>query len=374
MGQARNGSAAVRHKRRNELLLLAHPFDKSAKIELISLKQDGTTVNVRGEVVTANKPKTKDEGKFYAVWRRENPTVAGKPFTFFESNGRGHIVGLALQAQGMEPGTTGFFEGDDITTVDGQMLVHGTGSEDFFNGGWYDVPDRWDAPFARALSGCMDYQKPLSRTGAYRFFIGDAYSYRNNILQTIEHGGIGNSDITDYCSVTYLYSEDRPTVDFEAPSLVQRQVIDPKNITFSAHWTVPINSFAFAGATLSRRDVPAGTGQARCLSLRAAGGGDFFGPPFLSMTFDLPSSGKYKVYADVVKGPEQAFVQLCKDEWPLRDPLDLYAEKPEVANQIYLGDVIATEGKNRLMFKLVGKNDKAKAFGLDLINVTFVKI
>jgi hypothetical protein len=43
-----------------------------------------------------------------------------------------------------------------IRTADGALVVHGTGSEDFFNGGWYDVPDRWDGPVARALSGCME--------------------------------------------------------------------------------------------------------------------------------------------------------------------------------------------------------------------------
>ena len=51
---------------------LPMPFDKSAKIELISLKQDGTTINVRGEVIVGNKPKTKDEGRIYAVWHRES--------------------------------------------------------------------------------------------------------------------------------------------------------------------------------------------------------------------------------------------------------------------------------------------------------------
>ncbi|MCW3098123.1 MAG: hypothetical protein JWL77_3741 [Chthonomonadaceae bacterium] len=353
---------------------LPMPYDRSAKIELISLKQDGTTVHVRGEVTVGNRPRMPEEGKFYAVWRRENPTTTGKPFTFFESQGRGHIVGLALQSQGMKSGSTEFFEGDDVTTVDGAMVVHGTGSEDFFNGGWYDVPDRWDAPVARALSGCMDYKKPLGRTGAYRFFIGDAYSYRNSILQTIEHGPEGNAVPTDYCSVTYLYSENRPTVEFEIPTLAQRQVVDPVNITFTVDWTVPINSFAFANATVSRREVPTGSGQKRCLSFRASKKEDFFGPPFLSMTFDLPATGKYKVYVDVVKGPEQALMELCQDELPVGPAIDLYREKPEIGSHLYLGDVLATEGNNRLMFKLVGKNDLSKAFGLDLIDVTFVKI
>ena len=373
-GKPAMGARLVGTKDGTNYCYLPMPFDRSAKIELISLKSAGSSISVRGEVVVGNTPKTKNEGKFYAVWHRENPTTAGKPFTFFASKGRGHVVGLALQSQGMESGNTGFFEGDDVTMIDGDMSVHGTGSEDFFNGGWYDVPDRWDAPVARALSGCMDYKKHLARTGAYRFFIGDAYSYRKSILQTIEHGPEGNALVTDYCSVTYLYSEERPTVDFRIPSLAERQVIDPTNITFTAHWAVPINSFSFANATLSRKDVTVPAGQTRSLSLRASGGGDFFGPAFLSLVFDLPGSGKYNVYADVIKGPEEAKVQLCQSEAGLGDIIDLYADKVDVGSQIYLGEIIANEGNNRLMFKLMGRNALAKAWGLDLINVTFVRI
>src|SRR5207248_2474668 len=103
-----------------------------------------------------------------------------------------------------------FFEGDDETIADGETVIHGTGSEDFFNGGWYDVPDCWEKQISFPLSGCLGYAKHLSRTGAYRFFLGDAYSYHQNFRQTIEHAGEKNSIPTDYCSVSYFYSERRP--------------------------------------------------------------------------------------------------------------------------------------------------------------------
>lgn len=348
---------------------LPMPYDHAAKVELVSLRGSGPGLAVSGEVVAGDSPRRPYEGKFYAVWSRENPTTEGKPFTYLETKGRGQIVGLALQAQGMESGNTGFFEGDDITTIDGEMAVHGTGSEDSFNGGWYDVPDRWDGPVARALSGCMAYQKPLARTGGYRFFIGDAYSYRKSILQTIEHAPEGNRGLADYCSVTYFYSENPPTADISAPSQKVRRVVDPKRIVFTAHWTLPIASFAFNSATLSRKDVPAGAGTARCLSLRA-NGGDFFGPPFIRFTCDLPA-GRYKVSINVVKGPEQAIVQLSQAETPLGAPVDLYAVKPEVANGIAVGEIQATEGNNNLMFKLVDKNSAATAWGFDLVDIVF---
>ena len=121
------------------------PFDRSAKIELVSERSGGDAVQVQSEIVHADLPRRTDEAKFYACWRRENPTTKGKPFTYVETAGRGHLVGVTLQAQGSIPGITPFFEGDDQAYLDGVLAIHGTGSEDFFNGGWYDVPGRWEA-------------------------------------------------------------------------------------------------------------------------------------------------------------------------------------------------------------------------------------
>ncbi|AIE86884.1 glycoside hydrolase family 172 protein [Fimbriimonas ginsengisoli] len=370
-GKPAAGSALVGTYQGVNYCNLPMPFDRSAKVELVSLGD--RSISVRGEVVVGDTPRGRNEGKFYAVWRRENPTTEGKPFTFLDTKGRGHIVGLALQAQGMEPGGTPFFEGDDQTTVDGELVVHGTGSEDFFNGGWYDVPGRWDASFARALSGCITYQRPLGRTGGYRFFLGDAYSFEKSILQTIEHAPERNQLPADYCSVTYLYAENRPTVDFGIPSLAMRQVVDPSKVIFPADWTLPINSFSFRDATVSRRSVPAGNGSVRCLSLRTLGE-DWFGPAFISLGCDLPSAGRYRIYIDAVKGPEQAKAQLFQDESPVGDPVDLFAEKPAVASHVLVGEINAVEGRNNLMFKLVGKNPLATGFGFDLMTVVCEKV
>ena len=146
------------------------------------------------------------------MWRRENPTTKGQPFTFVAGEGQGHLVGCFLQAQGMVSGETPFFEGDDETTLDGETTIRGTGSEDFFNGGWYDVPDRWEKTLSFPLSGCLDYQKPLGRSGGYRLMLGDAYAFRKSIRQTIEHAPTGNDIETDYVGVTYLYLADSPIV------------------------------------------------------------------------------------------------------------------------------------------------------------------
>jgi hypothetical protein len=371
-GKPATGSTLVGTYAGENYCNLPMPFDRSAKIELVSLRESGAATLVRGEVILGDTPRKAYEGKFYAEWHRENPTTEGKPFTFLETTGRGHVVGLALQSQGTQPGNTGFFEGDDKTTIDGELVVHGTGSEDFFNGGWYEVPGRWDAPVARALSGCMLYQKALARTGAYRFFIGDCYSYRRSIIQTIEHAPEKNEMVTDYCGVTYFYSEKQPDRPIADLSLPKRRIVDPTTIVFSAHWTLPIGSFCLNSAKLSRKNVPADGGEVRCLSLEPIGG-DFFGPPFISFICNVPETAKYKVYADVVKGPSQGIVQLFRDEYPQGDRVDLFSTKPTVVNRVYFGEISAIEGNNDLMFKIVDKNAMSKELGFDLINIVFVK-
>src|SRR3989304_4779400 len=100
---------------------LPMPFDRSAKIELVSLRDDGPPLQVRGEVLVNDGGRKPDEGELYAGGRRGDATTRAEPFTFLDTHGHGHVVGLTLQAQGLETGQTLFFEGDDQTTMGGQL-------------------------------------------------------------------------------------------------------------------------------------------------------------------------------------------------------------------------------------------------------------
>ena len=342
------------------------PFDKSARIELASELQEEKGVDA--EVLFVPVGRRENEGKFYALWRRENPTTKGKPFTFIETKGQGHLVGCIQQSQGFESGNTYFFEGDDQTTIDGELVIHGTGSEDFYNGGWYDVPGRWDAGRSFPLSGCLAYKKHLGRTGGYRFFLGDAYAYRRSIMQTIEHSPRANELLNDYCAVTYLYSRNRPTSEFELPSLPERKVIDLKRIVFATWWNVPIDAFSFRNATLTKNQEKYDGKEARYLSLKAQGN-DSFGYHFICFVCELPTAGRYKVSIDAVKGPAQASVQLFVDEAPVGQPVDLYAAERQPALDEHVATLDLVEGPNKLLFKLVGKNEKSQGLGLDLTNI-----
>jgi hypothetical protein len=346
------------------------PFDRSAVVALVS--ERATPIELRAEILYTPVPRTADEGKFYALWRRENPTKAGAPYTFIETQGRGHLVGVVLQSQGFESGKTLFFEGDDQTTIDGELAIHGTGSEDFFNGGWYDVPDRWEKRFSFPLSGCLGYAKHLGRTGGYRLFLGDAYAFRQGLRQTIEHAGEKNSIPTDYCSVSFLYSERRPTADLSPPPLADRAVEDLAELIFPAGWQTPLHAWSFERASLTRKKERIGPEEVRFLSL-AATNQDWFGPHFISPICDVPIAGRYAIFIEAVTGPAQGKVQLFQQENPVSDPVDLYAEKPALSGRRRLGELDLAEGPNALMLKLVGKHEQSSGLGLDLVQVICVR-
>lgn len=344
------------------------PFEKSAKIELVSERTAGPPAEFRVEVVTSAVPKQASEGYFTTIWHRENPTTNGQPFTFADVQGRGHIVGCFLQAQGATAGETLFFEGDDETTIDGEMTIRGTGSEDFFNGGWYDVPDRWERTMSFPLSGCLAYEKPLGRSGGYRLMLGDAYAFRKSILQTIEHAPTGNEMVTDYVGVTYLYLDRAAGAAGTVPAAVQRAVTDPTTIIFKPAWAVPIRSFTFRNATITKMDEDIAGTRTAFLRMQT-GEGDWFGAPFIAFECRLPAAGQYVVTAELIKGPAQGIVQMFRNELPAGDSIDMYAAERSLSGVVTLGTIEADEGANVLMLKLIGKHEQATGRGIDISTI-----
>lgn len=345
------------------------PYAKSARIELASERASGPPLEVEAEVATIPVAKTADEGRFYALWRRENPTREGVPFTYLKTRGRGHLVGNILNAQGKESGATEFFEGDDRAVIDGQLAIPGTGSEDSFNGGWYDVPGRWEERTSLPLSGCLDYKKPLGRTGGYRLMITDSYAYRESIDFTIEHGGEGNKTLTDYSSVVFFYSQERPETDSALPPVAERAVADPGKLVFVPGWNTPVHSSSLQNATLEKKTEKFKEKSVRFLSMRATGE-DIFGPHSIAFILDIPASGNYRMGIEAVQGPEQGIVQMYQNDQPAGPPINLYSTERKPTPLLPAGTIRALGGNNTVFFRLPGKDDKSSGLGLDLVRIT----
>ena len=71
----------------------------------------------------------------------------------------------------------------------------------------------------------------------------------------------------------------------------------------------------------------------------------------------------------MVKGPDQARVQLFQNENPIGEPVDLYSPELTRGTRLLLGSLDLVEGNNNLMIKLVGKNEKSSGLGLNLVEI-----
>jgi hypothetical protein len=356
-----------------DYIYLPMPFSRSARIEIVSERASGPPVPVFAEVTFAVVGKAADEGRFYCRWNRENPTRDGVPFTYLRASGRGHVVGVMLQAQGLEPGGTEFFEGDDVVTVDGALAVPGTGSEDSFNGGWYDVPGRWEARRSYPFSGCLDYKKPLGRTGGYRFMLTDAYAYRKTIDYTIEHGPERNRIPTDYTSVVFFYSLEPPAPPPSPVHAADRRVSDPARVVYVPGWNVPIRTFSLANATLTKERTKVGSGFARYLSVKTTGDDDF-SSPHVEFVCDLPTAGRYKVGVRAVLGPDQGILRVFRDDVPVGDAANLYAPARDVSGVLALGVFEMKAGDNSLFLHLTGKDPRSTGVNLELVEIVFERM
>jgi hypothetical protein len=320
------------------------PFDKSAKIELVYRKA-GINNGITRADFTINVyfiPQKRDvanEGKFYTYWVRNNPVPEGLPHTMLDIQGKGHLVGNVLQAQGLKEGMTVFFEGDDSTVVDGELRMHGTGSEDFFNGGWYALMDRWDAAMSLPLSGALEYSLPLCRTGGYRLFIGDKISFEKAFFHSIEHGPEHNAAPSDYTSVAYYYCS-QPNAQAVIPSVANTKPVylDTLNlypqlmnmgidgdVDIKTRWAFPTGGLTYY-YTVKENTVLR-------LSLK-----------------EIPV-GNYRVYLDYIKSPEAAQFSVWQRQTQLTGWMDCYSDKVERIEMQNISDFQITSLTNTLSLR-----------------------
>src|SRR6266496_2752720 len=102
----------------------------------------------------------------------------------------------------------GVLEGWESITVDDDRssVVAGTGTEDYFSGGFYFK----DVPFSTPTHGCTKRSFFTGRVSAYRFHVDDPIYFSKSIEIAFDHG-LKNSMAADYSGVAYWY-QDEPHV------------------------------------------------------------------------------------------------------------------------------------------------------------------
>jgi hypothetical protein len=326
---------------------LPMPFEEKATLEMIYEKRNSSQpkVELKTKVYYVSTPRNPEtEGRLYSIWRREINPEERKPYLIAEMEDRGHYVGTLHQAQGLRPGMTLFFEGDDSTYIDGKMRMHGTGSEDYYNGGWYALLDRWDRGVSLPVHGSLDYSLPMCRTGGYRFFLADKLSFEHAFLHTIEHGPEHNLFPVDYTTVAFYYGTkppgdgvpSRPAEELRTVRHPSSHVFFPQLMNLSLGWDTQLEN---------RGRLVASTGGEGVVRI---------------MLDDIPE-GNYKISLSCFHTPDGGDFSLWNRQQMIRDWTSANAPKEKRLEKQDLGVIRVTRQTNSVSIR-IRKNGAGNKF------------
>jgi len=182
------------------------PFFEHAEILLADL--GSAPVAVAYEARRAGRAPSPKSGLFGARLEVDRETDIGTDIPLLELSGRGKWVGLFAELGSVATHRRDYLEGDERVYIDGapSPALHGTGTEDFFNGGFYFD----QGPFQLALHGAP-YHLVLGGediTAVYRLMLTDAIPFTLGIRAELEGGPSGNLSLRRR-SVAYYYLESR---------------------------------------------------------------------------------------------------------------------------------------------------------------------
>lgn len=239
------------------------PFAKQATITLVNR---GTTavpaltyrIRYRANPTDATALAAGSEGYFHATYASASPTTPGQDYRLLSAPGTGKLVGVSMAIStppGMPYGLENL-QGNESIFLDGNPTPAylGTGTEDFFQGGWYFE----NGPFTLPTQGSPAQWVGASgadHISAYRLLLSDTIPFYNGIQAGIQVGPTGNLS-ADYSSVVFWYGR-------SAASLTQSDALRPADpAEAAAHaW-----SAVAANATGPVTGVIAGSGPAATLT------------------------------------------------------------------------------------------------------------
>ena len=343
---------------------LPMPVDRSAEVRLKydkGVAGDPEELLISGTIYYTNeKREVASEGKLYVQSRREYNIPQAVPHLIANIKGRGHYIGTILQTQGLEEGSTYYFEGDDRAFVDGKLKLHGTGSEDYFNGGWYAVMDKWDRGMSLPIHGALAYDLMTSRTGGYRFYLSDKLNFEDSLRLTIEHQPEDKINVkTDYTSVGLFYA-DKPQyenteirIEDKVTKHPQRHKLTPQGMVYSLYWL----------ATAEYQEPSSVFGLKPSDSWTAKI--DIAAVPMVQVSLLGLDNGRYKVYVEHGKSDKGGPFSVWQRSSQISGWIPTAIDTPEQENiTVYAGEIeISDELKTITLRKKSADTASVRVFG-----------
>ena len=333
------------------------PFNTGARIEVVN--ETGQEVNsfyYHIDYQRLGEPLEPDVARFHATWHRELRTSPGRYYTLLEAEGEGHLVGVNMSMQSYDGGLS-FLEGDEMIYVDGETeaSVKGTGTEDYFNSGWYFNQGEFSAPY----HGLIIKDDSLGRIAAYRFHVLDVIPFTKSIRALIEHGD-RNSEVADYSSTAYWYQKEphRPFDRMMPPVMrIPLRVQVPGGAIEAETLTPRETTLPFSVEDMSQFG-PDWSGSKQ-LRIGARSAGEKF-------TLSLPAADdRYDVDIFFTKGPACGDVVVLDDGRKV-GAFNAYDRSVGPGGKITLGDIRASGGEIRLQFVVAGKFSRSAGYAVGL--------
>lgn len=324
------------------------PFAKGIEFRIIN-ESNGEMKASLSALVEPMTALPQDMGRFHAWWHRENPTRMGKGFEMLTATGRGHFCGVNHYMQSSN-GQVSFLEGDEKAWIDDRdnTYYNGTGTEDYFNGGWY-----FGGTGGAPLYGCL--VEDGGAVDAYRFHLTDLIPFQNKAHIEIEHGSANNFP-ADYAGVTFWYAEPGSTHTFEKVAASGR-ILDPRKNQNAVeaeqgfygggpfveveHAREPLLMYSEDKAVVCHAKKPGGLIMTRV---------------------GFEATSPYRIRAQVGFGPDYGKVAVLLDGKRIGQVVDCYAPIHELRVVTFAEDtpLIKASGDHTLTFKVVGKSSRSK--------------
>ncbi len=306
---------------------------------------------------------------FHAMYRQEFPTVMGRNYLIADIEGRGHYVGTVLSCRQLSKWWWG--EGDDFFFIDGERepSLRGTGTEDYFCDAWgfrqhsgpfYGVP-------------LMEGDHVGARSGAFRWHINDAITFRKSLRLEIEHkGATVNPDGTmksgfeeredDFSSVAFWYQTE------------PHKPFPPMPRGYARLFHTVANGGIEAETLVDRVRATAGNVQKQEFPLCSGGAQLFWTPESDGQALDIPieirQGGRQVLFLVTTYSFDYGIFQVELNGKPVGGPIDLYARNPFLHEQVLeLG--FLEPGQYTLTLRNRGKNEASKGYflGIDALSV-----
>jgi hypothetical protein len=318
------------------------PFDKQASIQLTNRNSNKAAhaIAIKARVFYLKRKRDPNtEGRFYTSWNSNTFSEGGGPHIFLHTKGKGHYVGSILQSSGLHAGITQFFEGDDSTVVDGNTVIHGTGSEDYFNGGWYAVHGRWDERLSLPIHGALDYSATYSRTGGYRFYMDDKIPFSKEIYQSIEHGPVHNNTPSQYTSLALFYADKAPA-SFLKPTNELCKIFNPDTLLLYLQLLKYTNlGEVSVNCSWLGEDVIIRANDETLLTIYPGN----------------IEPGKYKLFVEFSKHPEGCDFSVWQRQTQLSEWIPTSNSAKEKVTEFYVGDINYNDNTNSLSLRFKTK-------------------